>query len=213
MPSARRVLALGAAVVVGLCLVVLGLAAVALVATPVALVIELLLLAVVLTVGTRARRWSRWRHSEDSIRLDETGADTDGPVGDLADPARRPGWAAQWESSPPPTVVPFVRDQLRVVLAEWGLADEEAASVLLVVTELLTNAVVHGSAPVRVAITPSDGSVRVEVSDAAVGRPEVRPPDPWTIGGRGLALVEALSLRWGWTNDDTGKTVWADVLT
>ena len=212
MTSARRMLVLGAAVLVGLAMVVLGLAVVALVAAPVALLTVLSLLAVAVALGTRAHRRSMNQRADGSIQVrDGRTAPTDviGP----AQGSPRPTWTMQWESGPPTSVIPLVRAQVRVVLREWGLTDEAADDVLLVATELVTNAIVHGLGPVRVAMTPSTESVRVEVHDAGTGRPQLHPPDPWRIGGRGMQLVEALSLRWGWTNNGGGTTVWADVPT
>jgi hypothetical protein len=58
-----------------------------------------------------------------------------------------------------------------------------------------------------------DGLLRLEVSDAGVGRPEVRNTNEDEIGGRGLLLVEALTHRWGVLEREggIGKTVWAEI--
>ncbi|MCZ9336581.1 ATP-binding protein, partial [Streptomyces sp. TRM76130] len=50
---------------------------------------------------------------------------------------------------------------------------------------------------VRIARSPADGLLRLEVSDAGPGRPEIRTPDDEETGGRGLLLVDALAHRWG----------------
>jgi anti-sigma regulatory factor (Ser/Thr protein kinase) len=80
----------------------------------------------------------------------------------------------------------------------------------LVVTELLTNAVVHGGLPAVVRLRAWDCWVSVEVQDTATeALPKLTSPDPWVPGGRGLWLVDALSVAWGWRPDVTGKAVWA----
>ena len=81
----------------------------------------------------------------------------------------------------------------------------------LVVTELLTNALLHGLPPVRLVVRSDGDLVRLEVHDASPALP-VRPrgaEDGMT--GRGLALVQALSRAWGTVPEEAGKAVWAEV--
>jgi anti-sigma regulatory factor (Ser/Thr protein kinase) len=100
----------------------------------------------------------------------------------------------------------------------WHI-DQEALDVAeLVLSELVTNAL-RARAPhdrqVGVHISHSDenGLLRLEVSDAGEGRPEVRRPSADEIGGRGLLLVEALTHRWGVQEREggIGKTVWVEI--
>jgi anti-sigma regulatory factor (Ser/Thr protein kinase) len=93
------------------------------------------------------------------------------------------------------------------------VSGESAEPALLVVTELLSNAVDHGRGPVRVEVTPVNGSVRVEVQDGSPEPPRLQPPDPSRQRGRGVQMVDAVSERWGWTARGDGKVVWADVRT
>src|SRR3712207_9345731 len=69
------------------------------------------------------------------------------------------------------TLFRSVRDRLTTVVAEWGLPDEAGEPTLLVVNELLSNAVEHGRAPVRLTVALRGGTVRVEVQDAATAPP------------------------------------------
>ena len=114
--------------------------------------------------------------------------------------------------------VPSARAHVRQLLWEWSCA-ELAQDVGVVVSELVTNAVL-ASAELRPEVAPllvwlgSDGRyVLAAVADASP-RPPVRldlPPD--AEGGRGLALVAALSSRWGWhrtTKARLVKVVWAE---
>jgi len=86
----------------------------------------------------------------------------------------------------------------------------------LLVTELVTNAVVHARSPARVLIvTAADrGRVRIEVHDDAHEPPRMGSFDPDAISGRGLALVDAMSDRWGVEPAGptrTGKRIWFEL--
>jgi hypothetical protein len=85
-------------------------------------------------------------------------------------------------------------------------------AVELIVTELLTNALLHGTAPVSVrACTDHDHVVRVEVNDGAADVPHRTEAGPTSETGRGLLLVSALASRWGVMPTVSGKTVWAEI--
>ena len=94
-----------------------------------------------------------------------------------------------------------------------GLATDPALveRVLLVVSELATNAVLHARTPFVVRLSRGDGSVRVAVFDTSDGRPEPGALDPSAITGRGLGIVEALASAWGIDATDDGKWVWAEL--
>ena len=196
MRARRRSLALVATVLL-LGVIVVSLAVMTIVAFPLALTIELAVLALVVGVGSRVipRPRRRPRDSEPEAPLR---------------PAE-PQWVTQWESEPPVDAVPLTRKRLSVVLGEWNLTGEAHEDVLMVVTELLSNAVDHGRGPVRLTVEFRSGSVRVEVHDTAPGPPRPQPLDPYAVRGRGLQMVEALSSQWGWTDAPVGKIVWADV--
>jgi anti-sigma regulatory factor (Ser/Thr protein kinase) len=84
--------------------------------------------------------------------------------------------------------------------------------VALVVTELVTNSVLHARTPLRVDLTALPDGVRVAVHDASPVRPTRRPHHRDATTGRGLQLVEALGGRWGVDMEPDGKTVWVDVV-
>ncbi len=114
--------------------------------------------------------------------------------------------------------VPSARAHLRQLLWEWGQA-EVSQDAGAVVTELVANAVA-ASAELRPAVASvlvwlgSDGHcVLVAVADANPRPPMRLNLEPDAEGGRGLALVEALSNRWGWHPASTAglvKAVWAE---
>jgi anti-sigma regulatory factor (Ser/Thr protein kinase) len=98
----------------------------------------------------------------------------------------------------------------RFVAAELvGLAAETIETIALMVSELATNAVIHGRSGFSVALSRSAREVRVEVADEGAGVPAVRNPDRQQASGRGLRLVDNLADDWGTRSvDPTGKTVW-----
>lgn len=108
--------------------------------------------------------------------------------------------------------VPAARRFVAEALAEVGSIPSD--DLLLVVSELTTNAVRHGAGAMEVRIEPGPDQVRVEVLDdggATVAEPPGAPP-LGSVGGRGLHLVRAVSQAWGTGFDRRGRTlVWAEV--
>ena len=81
----------------------------------------------------------------------------------------------------------------------------------LLVSELVTNACVHGAEPIIVRLDVANGRVRVEVEDGSSVMPEKQRSDGGRTVGRGLLIVEALSRAWGAERTGAGKVVWAEV--
>ena len=108
------------------------------------------------------------------------------------------------------------RYALSRLLSERGVEGEAKDFALLVVSELVTNAIRHGRAPIEFRADLTDGVLRIEVSDGE-GKSRgaaANYADPWSANGRGLAVVEAVSRDWGVTRrGDAGKTVWASLRT
>ena len=81
----------------------------------------------------------------------------------------------------------------------------------LLTSELVTNAMEHGSGVVRVSLDRADGILRVRVKDGSPLRPVMRQPlNLEETRGRGLLLVASLAMSWGVAPDSPGggKTVW-----
>ena len=79
----------------------------------------------------------------------------------------------------------------------------------LLVSELVTNAVVHAGTPVDIVVSVvADATLQVEVSDGSGGLPTNRPGTQLSSRGRGLPLLDALSDCWGVRSTNGGKTVW-----
>ncbi|WP_347595031.1 ATP-binding protein [Acrocarpospora sp. B8E8] len=104
-------------------------------------------------------------------------------------------------------------------LREWGLP-QVADDVQLVVSELVTNALRHAlpdgmnsgasGAPVQLRLVNQSVHVACAVRDPSERVPMMCPEDDFAESGRGLLLVQELSLTWGWTIlRGTGKVVWA----
>ena len=81
----------------------------------------------------------------------------------------------------------------------------------LIVSELATNAVIHGRSPFRASIERSADAVRIAVEDVGQGLPQSRIAPYDALDGRGVAIVEALSQRWGCDLLDDGKVFWAEL--
>ncbi|OEJ45334.1 ATPase [Streptomyces agglomeratus] len=106
--------------------------------------------------------------------------------------------------------VPATREFARWALRDWNIG-ERVDDVLLCVSELATNALVHGVPPgrgYRLRLWLCGDVLRVEVHDSGSGLPRVREPDGES--GRGLLLVAALADKWGGGEREPGKIVWCE---
>lgn len=117
--------------------------------------------------------------------------------------------------------VRVARRQVERAASEWGLSANAVSDLVLVASELVTNAVVHARTArgrqVGVTLRLLADTVRVEVRDADPGFPVTRlrglgdQPTEFGERGRGLLLVRNLSLSCGVTTHVVGKTVWAEI--
>ena len=103
----------------------------------------------------------------------------------------------------------------RGVLRRWcdhlHLSPDTRDVVLLVGSELVTNAVVHGGAPVLLHIGADAGALLLEVGDSSPAAPLARAAGPGAVDGRGMHLLTLLSSAWGVRPDPPGKTVWCRI--
>jgi anti-sigma regulatory factor (Ser/Thr protein kinase) len=112
--------------------------------------------------------------------------------------------------------VPAARAFLAKLLSGWELSDLVIDEASLLTTELMTNAVEHGSGVVDLAIAVHDGVLRVGVHDTATGMPVKRDGITASAeGGRGIWLVQSIAHDWGSdpSGEAPGKTVWFELTT
>ncbi|WP_043267806.1 ATP-binding protein [Streptomyces sp. CT34] len=120
------------------------------------------------------------------------------------------------------------RQFTRTTLQGWRMCPGLAENAVLIVSELVTNALRYGAddhtrrtanyphtepfCHAWLALTRQERSVLCAVSDAGAAAPVLRAQEELAESGRGLHLVDLLSDAWGWTPPDhAGKTVWATV--
>ncbi|MEU0411081.1 ATP-binding protein [Streptomyces griseorubiginosus] len=124
----------------------------------------------------------------------------------------------QLEIRPDPAEVGRARRWARSRLAGCGIGVDEplAETLILLVSELVTNAVVHTGRPavLRLSLPGTEAEsapVRLEVADRSGRAPVPRCVDGDATGGRGLALVDGLADRWGWSREGAGKSIWCEL--
>jgi anti-sigma regulatory factor (Ser/Thr protein kinase) len=120
------------------------------------------------------------------------------------------GWSSQAVF---PAVEASVAGARRFVAAQLAAHDllHLDEDIILVASELATNAVAHAATPFVVTLEQRDGSVRLIVDDGSVHHPLVGVAGPMDLNGRGLLLVRDLSSDWGVSgaSDHGAKGVWA----
>ncbi len=119
----------------------------------------------------------------------------------------------QLEVGPDPAEVGRARRWARSRLAGSGIGDDEplAETLILLISELVTNAVVHTGCPAVLRMLFGEPGVRVEVADASARGPARRQAAGDDTGGRGLELVDGLADRWGWQREGAGKQIWCEI--
>ncbi|PWI20332.1 PAS sensor protein [Streptomyces sp. Act143] len=111
-----------------------------------------------------------------------------------------------------PQAVGQARRFTRRTLRSWNVPADAQDAVLLIVSELVTNALVHTDGRVRLDLTLVNHRLRVAVADASPRTPVKPTSIGWeATGGRGILLVEAMSAAWGTVPVSGGKQVWSEV--
>lgn len=112
----------------------------------------------------------------------------------------------------------FARRAMAGAAVLWRLDREMTETALLLVSELATNAIRHGTPPVRLSLRlerdrQHRDRLRVEVTDSSPSLPELSHPEPDQTAGRGLQIVQLLAARWGASASPRrlGKTVWFEL--
>ncbi|MFI6084179.1 ATP-binding protein [Streptomyces sp. NPDC051217] len=124
----------------------------------------------------------------------------------------------QLEVGADPAEVGRARRWARSRLIGSGMNEDEplAETLILLISELVTNAVVHTGCPAVLRMlfgsgAAEAGTVRVEVADTSARPPCQRHALGEDTNGRGLELVDGLADRWGWQPEGSGKRIWCEV--
>lgn len=111
-----------------------------------------------------------------------------------------------------PEAVRHARRFTRRTLRTWDVPSDTMDAALLVVSELVTNALVHTDGQVRLDLSLVNHRLRLAVADTSPRSPVKNTNVGWeATGGRGILLVEAVSETWGTVPVSGGKQVWADL--
>src|SRR4051812_16716589 len=144
---------------------------------------------------TPGRRVVRGRLTCDAPPVNDFGVEVDSQRAEAVVPNR-------------PDSTPAARAFLTRLLNGWGLADTVVDDASLLTTELVSNAVRHGTGAVKLRVEVDNGVVEVRVHDDEADPPSVNHADPTSLNGRGLWIVECVADQWGSDPDDPGKSVW-----
>ncbi|MEU1556009.1 SpoIIE family protein phosphatase [Streptomyces scabiei] len=113
-----------------------------------------------------------------------------------------------------PERIAGARQQVRELLHDWNCRDQVDSAVLLV-SETLTNVLVHTDADALLVaeVTGDNGKrrIRVEVTDASDALPHKRHPGELASSGRGLVLMDMLADAWGVDPRGDGKSTWFEL--
>ncbi|HVV31307.1 MAG TPA: ATP-binding protein [Mycobacteriales bacterium] len=101
----------------------------------------------------------------------------------------------------------FVADRC----AGWGVVSDQLHTLQLLTSEVVANAVIHGRSEIRLALSATDKTIRVEVGDDNSRHPSRQPQDLEALDGRGLAIVDRLADSWGVEERPLGKVVWFEL--
>lgn len=115
--------------------------------------------------------------------------------------------------APAPRAVREARAFVRACCAAAQIRGDAFDTAVLLTSETVTNAFIHGRSEARLAVTATDGTLLVEVGDDDTRAPRVAAQSPDAVSGRGMAILETLADTWGVSDGDHGKVVWFTVLT
>jgi anti-sigma regulatory factor (Ser/Thr protein kinase) len=106
--------------------------------------------------------------------------------------------------------ITVARQIVRDALDAWDYTGQHE-DVLLVVSELVTNALMHGAGAPVLRMTKEATHIRIEVGDSSEEAPKAREPGP--ADGWGMHVIGRLSSRWGISHREGGKVVWCELAT
>jgi anti-sigma regulatory factor (Ser/Thr protein kinase) len=110
-----------------------------------------------------------------------------------------------------PSSVAAARRFIRARTTAWSLPQAASDQLVLIGSELVTNAVLHARTELVLVLELGQDRVRISVKDRSQAPATLRHYAPDALTGRGLGVVEALSDRWGISAPADGKVVWAEL--
>jgi anti-sigma regulatory factor (Ser/Thr protein kinase) len=125
--------------------------------------------------------------------------------------------AGRWEAtfSPTPDSARLARVALAEALKAASLPSEAISNALLVLGELVSNAIRHARTEFRVTALVEAGALRIEVLDYDTRPPALMGLDEESTSGRGLHMVAGIATDWGWNtaegDGESAKVVWAEL--
>ncbi|MCY0938899.1 ATP-binding protein [Streptomyces sp. H34-S4] len=139
------------------------------------------------------------------------------PSGPIASASPRARGFGHWAARPTAATVPAMRSRVRSTLDGWQIAGDIADILLLAVSELVANVVLHAADPgrLRVGVSLRGGWLQLDVADGASSLPRLPRPgavvDPGAEDGRGLLIVQLMAAESGGRlsvrADEFGKSV------
>jgi anti-sigma regulatory factor (Ser/Thr protein kinase) len=124
--------------------------------------------------------------------------------------ARRPQWA-RINLPRNPSSVGTARRFIEARVSAWSFPRRAGEQLVLIGSELVTNAVLHARTDLTLTLELDDGRARISVKDQSQAPATLRHYRTDALTGRGLAVVAALSDSWGISAAADGKVVWAEV--
>lgn len=121
-----------------------------------------------------------------------------------------PDSAASWPLCREPFSAALARRLAAEQLAEWGL-DGLIDTAQLLVSEVVTNAVRHTAGPILLSLTQYPTALRCDVEDSDPETPQHKPGSEEAESGRGLVLLDALTMAWGSRRTPDGKSIWFEL--
>jgi len=112
---------------------------------------------------------------------------------------------------PPQATSPGAAGQCAETVLPKGTKVAEMA--VLLVSELVTNAIMHAHSDFELVVHDLGDRLRIEVADADTRLPTLRSYTPESVTGRGLHMVASGADRWGFEATPTGKVVWFELET
>jgi anti-sigma regulatory factor (Ser/Thr protein kinase) len=99
----------------------------------------------------------------------------------------------------------------RFVTKALGAHEIDVGLVSLLVSELVSNVVLHAHTPLEVAVRTRGSHIRVTVTDESPVIPAMKQYAPDSVTGRGLMMIDSAAERWGIDESSEGKAVWFEL--